>query len=171
MVLPNVPSYSETFLESLINGLIQKGNEVIVLARNRDRVVTAYPVFKPYTVTGNSLLVSIKVVIVVIRLFLARHSVVLNYLKLVNNDGIRGKNALNHLYLNSHILSKSLDWLYFGFATMTLRREQVAKAIGAKMMMSIRCYDISITPLGNNNYYYFTWKYLDKFHYLSGDLF
>lgn len=170
MVLPNVPGYSETFFNSLINGLIQNGNEVIGFARNRDRVVTAYPVFEPFTVTGNSILDSIKVIFVTIWLSLSSPIITRRYFELLKDDEIKGVHSLKLLYLNAHILTKSVDWLYFGFDTMAKGREQIAKAIGAKMAVSIRGYDIAISPLGKMGYYDLVWKYLDRLHYLSNDL-
>lgn len=170
MVFPNVPVYSETFFNYLIKGLIDKDYKIIVFTRNKDKVFTTYPVYEPYTVTGNLFLDSINVVGVAIWLYLIRPVVTRKYLRLLKDDEIKGVEALKLLYQNAHILRRTLDWLYFGFATMTIGKEQVAKAIGAKMAMSIRGYDISITPLGKNNYYNLTWKYLDKLHYLSEDL-
>ncbi|MCB9276517.1 MAG: hypothetical protein H6564_20965 [Lewinellaceae bacterium] len=42
-------------------------------------------------------------------------------------SGRSARQALENLYLNSHILLQQLDWLHFGFATTALRRENTAR--------------------------------------------
>ncbi|MEZ4824312.1 MAG: hypothetical protein R2942_18715 [Ignavibacteria bacterium] len=54
---------------------------------------------------------------------------------------------MKSVYINSHILSEKIDRLHFGFMTMTLKRENVAKAIDAEMSVSFRGYDINVYPL------------------------
>ncbi|MDP4286253.1 MAG: glycosyltransferase family 4 protein [Bacteroidota bacterium] len=72
--------------------------------------------------------------------------------------------------MNSHILNQKLDWLHFGFATMGIERELVGKAIGAKVAVSFRGYDISIYPLQHENCYETLWRNIDKIHTISNDL-
>jgi len=80
------------------------------------------------------------------------------------------KQVIENLYLNSHILPIHLDWLHFGFATMALRRENVAQAMGAKMAVSLRGYDIAIYPLKHPDCYNLLWQKVDKVHTISTDL-
>jgi colanic acid/amylovoran biosynthesis glycosyltransferase len=54
---------------------------------------------------------------------------------------------------------------------MAVKRENVAKAIGARMAVSFRGYDISIYPAKNKNIYNKLWKKVDKVHSISDDLY
>jgi colanic acid/amylovoran biosynthesis glycosyltransferase len=74
------------------------------------------------------------------------------------------------LVINSHILNCKLDWLHFGFTTMGINRELVGKAIGGKVAVSFRGYDISIYPLKHPGCYDQLWNNLDKMHTISDDL-
>ena len=49
-------------------------------------------------------------------------------------------------------------------------RENVAKAIGAKMSLSFRGYDVAIFPLKNKKCFAKVWNKLDKVHSISNDL-
>jgi colanic acid/amylovoran biosynthesis glycosyltransferase len=74
------------------------------------------------------------------------------------------------IYINAHILKYKLDWLHFGFTTMALEREFVAKAVGAKMAVSMRGFDIAIYPLRHQGCYSKVWSSVDKVHTISDDL-
>lgn len=71
------------------------------------------------------------------------------------------------IYLNAHILKARLDWLHFGFATMALGREQVGHAIGAKVAVSFRGFDLNVYPLKHSQCYDLLWKNLNKVHSIS----
>ena len=68
------------------------------------------------------------------------------------------------------ILRYELDWLHFGFITLALRRENVARAIGAKMAVSLRGYDINTVPLRDKKIYKSLWNKIDKIHSISNYL-
>src|SRR5690606_33804472 len=68
--------------------------------------------------------------------------VVVRYIKLERQEGTAWTQLLKKTYLNAHLLKSKLDWLHFGFATMALGSETVAKAIGAKMAVSLRGFDM-----------------------------
>ena len=65
------------------------------------------------------------------------------------------------------MLKANLDWLHFGFTTMALQSEHVAKSIGAKMAVSCRGYDMDVYPLKNPNCYSLIWVNVDKVHAIS----
>jgi colanic acid/amylovoran biosynthesis glycosyltransferase len=67
-------------------------------------------------------------------------------------------------------LGKDLDWIHFGFAEIAIGRENLAKAINAKMAVSIRGYDVALFPLNRPGCYDLVWKRLDALHYLSNHL-
>jgi colanic acid/amylovoran biosynthesis glycosyltransferase len=77
---------------------------------------------------------------------------------------------LRHLYLNIHILNKKTDWLHFGFATLAVDREHIARVTGAKMAVSIRGFDIAIYALKYPGVFNDTWKNVDKIHVISDAL-
>jgi colanic acid/amylovoran biosynthesis glycosyltransferase len=54
---------------------------------------------------------------------------------------------------------------------MAIDRESVAKAIGAKLAVSFRGYDIGVYPLKHPECYARLWKYVDKVHVISDDLY
>ena len=71
---------------------------------------------------------------------------------------------------NQHIISEPLDWLHFGFGTLALHRENVAAAMGAKMAVSFRGFDIGIYPLKYPGCYLKLWNKVDKIHVISNDI-
>src|SRR5690606_32047031 len=60
--------------------------------------------------------------------------------------------------------------LHFGFGTMTLGSEYVAQAMGAKMAVSFRGFDISIYPVKHPGCYQLLFERVDKVHVISNDL-
>ena len=59
---------------------------------------------------------------------------------LEKKDGLSHLSSSKSVYINLHILAYKLDWLHFEFLTMALHRENVSKAIGAKMSVIVRGY-------------------------------
>ena len=80
-------------------------------------------------------------------LLLPYASVARRFILLEQNEGTRGVALLKKVYLNSHLLKAKLDWVHYGFATQALGRETLAKAIGAKMAVSFRGFDINVYPI------------------------
>ena len=172
LVLPNTPAYSETFFRSKIRGLRAAGHEVVVFAGKRSesrnvegaRVMVSPPVWRRTLVQ----LLWMAGVLGILCMRAPRR--VKRFIQLERQSGHSWRHSLENLYLNSHILPQQLDWLHFGFATMALRRENVAKAIGAKMAISFRGYDICIYPIQHPGCYELLWKRVDKIHTISDDL-
>lgn len=69
-----------------------------------------------------------------------------------------------------HIFNEKVDWLHFGFGTMALGREHVARVMGAKMAVSFRGFDIAIYPLKHKGCYTLLWENVDQVHVISEDL-
>lgn len=92
------------------------------------------------------------------------------YVKLERREGSGFGALIKKIYLNAHLLKVKADWLHFGFATMALGSETVATAIGAKMAVSFRGFDIAVYPVKHPGCYKTLWKYLDKGHTISDDL-
>lgn len=170
LLLPNAPGYSETFFRSKIRGLQVSGYEVILFAgkQNEDfKLCTLIPFPPVYSAKWSQIGVML-LHLVVLTLKTPRKAY--NYYKLERQTGKSKRTALENLYLNSRILPYHLDWLHFGFATMASRRENLAKAIGAKLAVSLRGYDIAIYPLKHPGCYDQLWQQVDKVHTISDDL-
>src|SRR5690606_23969311 len=87
--------------------------------------------------------------------------------KLNKKDGISITENIKQVLANQFILSHTVDWLHFGFGTMALGRENIARVIGAKMAVSFRGFDIGIYPLKNKNCYATLFSKEVKYHVLS----
>jgi colanic acid/amylovoran biosynthesis glycosyltransferase len=92
---------------------------------------------------------------------------VLKFIKLEKKEGTTIKRSLEKLYINATLLKLNIDWLHFGFATMAIERELVAKAIGAKLGVSFRGYDIDVYPIKHTSCYKLLWAQVDKVHSIS----
>jgi colanic acid/amylovoran biosynthesis glycosyltransferase len=169
IVLSKTPSYSETFFISKIKGLQDSGCKVVLFVQSKSADFNLCPVYvAPYSgkkvllLAFNFLNVSFK--------WMFHLKTVYRFIKLGLGANQSILQTLKNAYHNSHILSKKLDWLHFGFATMAIHSELVAKAIKAKMAVSLRGFDIAIYPVKHPNCYDLLWKHVDKIHVISNDL-
>lgn len=172
LVLPAVPGYSETFFVNKIKGLHSHGHEVVLFVSGSHTVKTfqgATVVASP-KLSGNLLLVFLQEGYSFLILLLLNFREVRQFYCLERNVGTSFFSILKKMIINHHLLSAKLDWLHFGFGTMALERENVAQAIGAKMAVSFRGFDIAIYPLKNPNCYAKLWKKVDKVHVISDDI-
>jgi len=172
IVLNNVPGYSEGFFHNKINGLINEGNQVVLFAVNSEnKKIPGWNIIEPYHLPRNVFFRLISFLVVILKLLFFKPIIGLNFLKFEKKCGRDLSKAFQNLYINAHILLEGkLDWLHFGFATAALRRESVAKVIGAKMAVSFRGYDIGIYPIIHPGCYTLLWKRVDKVHTISNDL-
>ena len=92
------------------------------------------------------------------------------FIRLERAENRSWSQLFKNIYNNAHILRTQIDWLHFGFATLALQSEHVAKTINAKMAVSIRGFDIGIYPIKEPNCYDLLWNQLDKLHAISYDL-
>jgi colanic acid/amylovoran biosynthesis glycosyltransferase len=171
IVLPSLPGYSESFFLNTIIGLIDKGQTVVLFVSSGklNRSIPCQVCYQP-NLSGNSVSKVINSTIALLNLSFFSFNKMLAYWKLEKANSSSLKEILKRLIVNSHILDQQLDWLHFGFATMGINRELVGKAIGAKMAVSFRGYDISIYPLKHPGCYDQLWNNLDKVHTISDDL-
>lgn len=166
IVLSQTPGYSETFFNSKIEGMQNSGVNVHLYCQNKKADFKLCPVIESPKVTSHSLL-QIWYFIKEFFLLLPHLPVIMRYIKLERNEGTGFLQISKKIYLNSHLLKAKLDWLHFGFATMALSSETVAKAINAKMAVSFRGFDINVYPVKYPNCYQRLWKYVDKVHSIS----
>ncbi len=167
LVLSSVPGYSETFFYTKINGLAKTGTEVILFARGETNPELNCKQVRPYPVFQHPVWRALCVVLILPVVFLRAPRAVVRFWKFEKEDGEITKDIFRSLYLNAHILTERVDWLHFGFATTALGRENVARAIGAKMAVSFRGYDINVYPLKNPGCYNQLWKRVDQVHSIS----
>jgi len=169
LVLPNVPAYSETFFTSKIKGLQENGFEVILFANrklshsyNLTRVVYA----PDFTIKFRLLFELVKMSWNIVSNFKSAFSLY----KITRKEETSLKNAIRTVLINSHFLPFKLDWLHFGFGTMAIQRENVAEAIGAKMAISFRGFDLYIYPTKHINCYQKLFSKNVRYHVLSNEM-
>ena len=169
LVLNNTPAQSETFFTSKIKGLQESGYQVFLFATHSKDFHICRLVPHP-KVSRNIILQLSRMIISYIGLLLMHPIILFRFLHLEKKDGVPFHTRWENLYLNHHILKEELDWVHFGFITMVIRRENVVRAIDAKMGVSLRGYDICIYPLKHNGCFEKVWDKVDKIHSISNDL-
>lgn len=174
LVLSSPPGYSETFLRSKIKALLEAGHEVVLFTGHRKQAAInqlcdvrfARPVDSRFPI-----LQIFRIGVVLAGLLIRIPLTTQRFWRLERADGATMRKSIERIYINSHILLEELDWLHFGFTTMALGRQNVAKAIGSNMATSFRGYDVSIYPVKNGfDCYEKIWPKLDKIHTISNGL-
>ena len=172
LVLSQVPGYSETFFRNKIKLLFGSGHQVFLFAENTGHVkVEGATVVEPLclrkTLHPGVLIHFLKALLICVFIIPVRS---IRFMKIEGREKISLPNAFLHLLTNCHILRYNLDWLHFGFATMALQRENVGEALGARVAVSFRGYDIAIYPVKSPGCYSLLWRKLNKVHTISDDL-
>jgi colanic acid/amylovoran biosynthesis glycosyltransferase len=170
LVLPQPPGYSETFFRSKIKGLIDNGHQVILVTAATNKTFDLCEHIQHPKVYKNPIRQLLSMLLVFVGL-LPYWSKVNRYINLERNERTSFKRLIEKIYINANLLKLSVDWIHFGFATMAIGRETVPKAIGAKLAVSFRGYDIGVYPLDKPNCYFKLWKLASKVHYISDDLY
>lgn len=169
LVLPSAPGYSETFFRSKIAGLQQNGARVRVFAANPTKSAQGLTceVYYAPKLNGNVVSVVINSVIELLMALLLNYKVSTRYLAIEKTEGVSLCNRFKKLIANNFILRHKSDWLHFGFGTMTLGRENIAQATGARMAVSFRGFDHYVYPLKYPNCYTKLFAKEVKYHVLS----
>ena len=166
LILNSTPAVSETFLISKIRGLQKNGHEVTIFARHKKDFKLCKVIILS-NINRIFLIQIIKMVFTFFTLFFSAPLGARKFLKLEKTDKVPIRKRLENLYLNSKIIKNDFDWIHFPFMTLTIRRENVAKSINAKMSVSFRGYDIFVYPLRNPKCYESAWPKIDKVHSIS----
>ncbi|MGJ8593515.1 MAG: glycosyltransferase family 4 protein [Aquaticitalea sp.] len=169
LVLPTVPGYSETFFRSKIIGLEQSGHNVTIFCSHYTENSNKFKVILLPKHYKNQF---IQVMMMLWEYFkLIFHlKTVKRYVVLERVDKTSWSRILKRVYNNAPILKEKLDWLHFGFGTLVMDCQNVAKAKQTKMAISFRGFDIGIYPIKNPNCYLKTWEVVDKIHVISDDI-
>ncbi|WP_298903235.1 glycosyltransferase family 4 protein [uncultured Psychroserpens sp.] len=169
LVLSKPPSYSETFFISKIKGLQDSGHQVTLFVQDNPKGFNLCKVvLAPKTYKGKLRMLfsgcweTLKLV--------AYPNRIRTFMRLEKQALKSFPQRLKNLYNNAHVLKANLDWLHFGFATLTIQSESVAETIGAKMATSLRGFDIAIYPVRHPGCYDLLWRKIDKVHAISNDL-
>lgn len=131
IVLSKPPGYSETFFKSKIKGLKNNGYEPVLFCREYNSQFNLCPVRTQPHIYGSLLIQRFAVLLALLKL--VPHIIrVIRFIRIERrlNESFTG--IIKKIYLNSHILSAHVDWLHFGFGTLTIGSESVARAINAK---------------------------------------
>jgi colanic acid/amylovoran biosynthesis glycosyltransferase len=155
-----------------INGLISSGFDVTLFVNSNSDSKTNWNVVYGYRVDKNAKLYqSLKTLSILILLLIKAPNASIRFYGNERKSGHSFIDALQNLYLSAHILQYKMDFLHFSFAALAIRKENVAKSIGAQMSVSLRGYDINVYPLKNPGCYHILWKTTDKVHSISNDLY
>lgn len=173
LVLPAVPTYSETFFRNKIRFLMEThGVEVVLFADRflKHETFDLCPVRYAHQISSNPVWGMLQRIVFTLAAIL-KHPISATALwKLNNKSGFSIKRNLASLLSSAHLFSSRLDWVHFGFGTMAIGRENLARALGAKLAVSFRGFDIAIYPLKHRNCYTLLWSKVDKVHVISDDL-
>jgi len=171
LVLSQVPGYSETFFNNKLRGLTEEGHTVyLFISVNRSAKYKQAKVIYGPVLSGNKSKKLYVSLLSLIKLTFTSPRVAIRYFKLERQTGSTMSATLRRMIINSHILPHRLDWIHFGFATMGINREFVGKAIGAKVAVSLRGYDIYVYPVKHPGCYITLFAYIDKVHTISEGL-
>jgi len=168
IVVTKPPVYSEQFLKDKISGLLQSGYQVTVLSNAHIPHQKEYKIV--YALSSQPILSILKSLLYNILRGLWFLPILFRYYRISRGEGNSWRKTGKYLISNYHILTQKIDWLHFEFSGLAYNREYVAKAIGCKMSLSIRGYDIAISPLKNSKVHSQVWKFTDKVHSISDDI-
>lgn len=168
LVLSKTPAYSETFFLSKINGLKVSGFDITLFVQKKENDFSLCEVIvSPRVDNGNKLAQFFRVLYVSLGLLIKNPRSLFKFVSLELKANRSWIQIVKNMYNNAHILKADLDWLHFGFATMAIQSEHVAQAIGAKMAVSFRGFDLDVYPIKHPDCYPLLFKNVDKVHAIS----
>jgi len=169
LVLSDLPGYSETFIKNKILVLTKSGYKVsLYVTKKRSIKLFDNKIKIKYQVNTKNKFYNL---FLLLYFFIRKPIVFMRFIKFELMDHKNFFKSVRNLIINLHIIKDSLDWIHFSFSTNAIDRENVASAIGAKLAISFRGYDIGIYPYQNPNCYNILWKKIDRVHTISDDLY
>lgn len=166
-MLSDVPGYSETFFMSKIRSLSELNHKVILFAHNKSRKFDLCEVVVSPRVPSSQALRIVFVWRQFFLLLLRCPKRLIRFVRLEKATGRSWSAVARNVCLAAPVLPVKLAWLHFGFGTMALGRENIARAIGARMAVSFRGFDHYIFPVKNPGAYDMLVRLADRFHVLS----
>lgn len=171
-VLPSVPGYSQTFFHSKLQKLKAAGYSVLLFVNTLPSEATRLPysTYAAPSVQGRGLRAGLRVLWVLLGLAIQAPANSLRFVRLERRQGRGWAEVMRRLFISAHILRRRVDVLQFGFVSMAHHRELVAKALRAKLAISLRGYDITTYPAKRTGCYQQLWEQVDGIHTISDDL-
>lgn len=169
IVLSSIPGYSETFFRNKIKGLQENGFKVVLFVDYPNAGHAEFPctIFSATDFSGHILKVFFKSFFIFLKTVFIYPKRSYNLYLLDRKDGVNFKKRIKRIILNQFLFSQNLDWLHFGYAMLANNRENIATAIGAKMAVSFRGFDLYLSPLKHKNCYEKLFSKDVKYHVLS----
>ncbi|QXP78219.1 MULTISPECIES: glycosyltransferase family 4 protein [Winogradskyella] len=172
IVLSSVPGYSETFFRNKIKGLQEHGFRVILFVDyiNPDDASFSCKVVSAPHFSANILSAIWSRFFALLKLIFIHPKRTYNLFQLNKKDGLVFKENMRCLILNHFFLDYSIDWLHFGFGMLAVKRENIAEAMGSKMAVSFRGFDLYLSPLKHHGCYDVLFKKAIDYHVLSQEM-
>ena len=169
IVLASPPAYSETFFISKIKGLQKEGHQVILFVNNNQHYKFDLCKVQPQQKIGARSVLAIVLKLTV--LMFTRYRTLYKFIVEEKKDNTSFIAIIKKVIICQHILQeRDMDWLHFGFATLAIGKENIARAVDAKMAVSIRGFDRDVYPLKHKNCYKKLFIKVDKVHSISNYL-
>ena len=169
IVLARAPGYSESFLSSKIEGLRAAGFDVSVFVGSGARGAGIYPALG---ICKARPLLSMVLFAWAWLALCIRHP--RRVVRFVASERALGRRTLRMAHLLAVyypiLMYARSGWLHFGFSALAVGAESLADAVGSRMGVSLRGYDVAIYPLRNPGSYEMVWQKVDKVHTISDDL-
>ena len=170
IVLPGIPGYSETFIKNKIKGLVKSGFKVFLCVNQSLKNKADLP--KQIKICSMGKVDNyLQVCFSIILLFFQKPSICVKFISLERKSGRHFFRIVKNLIISRHILILPLDIVHFEFATMALNRENIAAAMNATSLVSLRGFDIGLYPYTHPNCYNLLWKKVNHIHTISNDLY
>ena len=172
IVLSALPGYSETFFRNKIKGLQKNGVEVTLFVDISSRMVSDLHCKVVFAPNFNTSVFSkvYKSIVAAFKCLLLHPTRSVNHFNLDKKDGVSFKRSIKNLLFNQYLLSQNLDWLHFGYGMLANKRENVAEAIGSKMAVSFRGFDLYLSPLKHKDCYKVLFTKRVQYHVLSNKM-
>ena len=167
LVLSKTPSFSETFFNSKIKGLLASGFLVTLFVQKKNADFNLCKVKVAPKVYRKNYALQLYWFLVWSFRLLGHLNAVIRFIQLEKQAKRQPMQIYKNIYNNAHILTTQVDWIHFGFSTLALQSEFVAKSIGAKLTVSCRGYDLDVYPLKHPNCYQLLWEQVDLVHVIS----
>src|SRR5690606_41426114 len=150
-----VPHYSETFFRSNIEGLRAAGFEVLLVVDaqegNSGEGIGKVIVGRSFSSRGLRFVGSLLAATCEMLFRHPKQSVRLY--RLDKQDGVPLLQRLKRLLLQQHFFRYRIDWLHFGIGLLATGRENISKALGARMGVRLRGYAMTMSPFIHHDLY------------------